>query len=245
MLEHTDCVLKLSNVKRLDIWTVIRTILEKNPGIRARELIEKMREKTGLSRSTVYAHLYTFHNQGKVHRVKGRYWLSTTENKGKGKRSTLRHSRQLILGLEAILAEDWPLYRSSEPSEERAQWEEKIEREGIGLKEFAIEHLRSGYPSTYEKMKQWRNLKEKAKQLLLREGFSADKAEAVLNFASFFDGGGIPINVGGSTEVSEECQKLLYQRVEAYEILSSDIRFIILRIEAGKPLRGTCRLCHE
>lgn len=100
--------------------------------------------------------------------------------------ATLRHSQQLIVGLEAILAEDWVLYRSDEPSKERAQWREKIERDGIRLKPFAIEHLRNGYPVTYDKMMRWRKLKERAKKALLNEGFSAREAEAAMNYASFF-----------------------------------------------------------
>jgi len=151
-----------------------------------------------------------------------------------GKHVTLEHRRQLSLGLEAILAEDWYLYRYQEPSRERARWKDKIEREGIRLKEFAIEHLRSGYPETYDKMKRWRKLKEGAKEALLKEGNPVDVAEGVINFVSFVDR--FPI-------VSEECQELLDQRIKAYQDLASDIRIIILEIEAGKRLKGACRLC--
>lgn len=49
--------------------------LEKNPGIKAKELITKVRDKTGLSRSTIYSHLESFDLQGKIHRERGRYWL--------------------------------------------------------------------------------------------------------------------------------------------------------------------------
>lgn len=45
--------------------------------------------------------------------------------------------------------------------------------------------------------------------------------------------------------ISEEVQNLLDQRVEAYEALKADIRFIIDRIKAGKRLKSTCRLCSE
>lgn len=59
----------------MDISTVVRTVLEKNPGMKAKELIAKVREKTGLSRSVVYGHLGSFEVQGKIYREKGRYWL--------------------------------------------------------------------------------------------------------------------------------------------------------------------------
>lgn len=210
----------------MDIWTVVRTILEKNPGINGGQLWRKVQEKTGLSRSTIYDHLYTFHNQDKIYRKKGRYWLSTIDSEWKGRRATLRHSQQLSLGLEAILAEDWTFYRPYEPSRERAQWRDKIEREGIRLKEFAIEHLRSGYPDTYDKLKRWRKLRERIKG----KTDSVDVTEDVVNFVSWS---------------REEHQKLLDRGVAVYQAFTSDIELIILKIEASKRLRGTCRLCCE
>ena len=65
----------MSNVKRMDIWTVVRTILEKNPGIKGDKLWRKVREKTDLSRSTIYGHLSSFELKDKIYREKGRYWL--------------------------------------------------------------------------------------------------------------------------------------------------------------------------
>lgn len=73
---NTDCERKLSNGRRMDIWTATRTVLEKNPGIKAEYLIEKLRGKTGLSRSTIYEHLGSFELQGKVKREKGHYYLA-------------------------------------------------------------------------------------------------------------------------------------------------------------------------
>lgn len=150
------------------------------------------------------------------------------------KRGTLKHSRQLSLGLEAILAEDWTFYRHQEPSRERACWREKIELEGNRLKEFAAEHLRSGYPATYERMKHLKMLKGSIEEELLNEGDSKEGVEAVLNHSSFF---------GGGPTISEKCLKLLDQRTKAYQTLEADIKLIDLRIEAGNPIHGTCRLC--
>jgi predicted transcriptional regulator len=73
--DNTDCDLDLSNVKRMNIWTVVRTVLEKNPGIKAKELIKKVRGKTGLSRSTIYEHLNSLVLRGMIYREKGKYWL--------------------------------------------------------------------------------------------------------------------------------------------------------------------------
>ncbi|MFB0501095.1 MAG: BlaI/MecI/CopY family transcriptional regulator [Candidatus Bathyarchaeia archaeon] len=64
----------------MDFWTVVRTILEKNPGIKAKELIQKVWEKTSLTRSTIYCRLYRLVLRGKVYRgeqgrERGQYWL--------------------------------------------------------------------------------------------------------------------------------------------------------------------------
>lgn len=67
---------ELSNVKRTDIWTAVRTVLEKNPGLRAKFLIRELREKTGLNRSNIYVHLSSFVDRGEIHRESGCYWLA-------------------------------------------------------------------------------------------------------------------------------------------------------------------------
>jgi len=63
----------------MDVWTVVRTILEKNPRIKAKQLIVEVRKKTDLSRSTIYEHLLSLDLQGKIYREKGLYWLEKPE----------------------------------------------------------------------------------------------------------------------------------------------------------------------
>lgn len=72
----------MSNGKRKDIWTITRTIIEKNPGIKAKFLIQELREKTGLSRSTIYEHLTSFKLRKNISTEKGHYFpaKSTKEN---------------------------------------------------------------------------------------------------------------------------------------------------------------------
>lgn len=65
----------MSNVKTTDLWTTVRTVLEKNPGLSAKYLIKQLRGKTGLSRSTIYEHLSSFELRGRIQREKGKYWL--------------------------------------------------------------------------------------------------------------------------------------------------------------------------
>jgi len=63
----------------MDIEKVIRTVLRISPGIRAKELVARVRAKTDLSRSTIYEHLTTLCRKGKIYREKGRYWLEKPE----------------------------------------------------------------------------------------------------------------------------------------------------------------------
>jgi len=70
----------LSNVKRMDIDKSIRTVLKKSPGIQAKFLVKEMREKTGLSRSTIFEHLGSLKLRGKIYCEKGRYWLEKPKN---------------------------------------------------------------------------------------------------------------------------------------------------------------------
>lgn len=65
----------MSNVKKLNIETIIRTVLEKNPAIKANDLVKKVGGKTGLSRSTIYVHLGSLDNGKKIFRDNGRYWI--------------------------------------------------------------------------------------------------------------------------------------------------------------------------
>jgi len=71
----TDCGLKLSDGKRMNIWTAVRTALEKNPGMRSKHLIEELEKKTGLSRSTIFEHLSSFEVKREICREIGRYYL--------------------------------------------------------------------------------------------------------------------------------------------------------------------------
>lgn len=61
--------------RRIDVESVIQTIIEKNPSIRANELIKRLMKQTDLSHSTLYEHLGSMKIRGKLCREKGRYYL--------------------------------------------------------------------------------------------------------------------------------------------------------------------------
>ena len=71
----TDCDEKMSNGKRVDIWTEFRTVLKKNPGIKAKYLLLKLRKRIDLSKSTIYYHLSSWELQKRYYRENAKYYL--------------------------------------------------------------------------------------------------------------------------------------------------------------------------
>lgn len=72
----------MSDVKTTRILDALRTILRKNPGVKAKFLIEKLRGRTGLSRSTLFEYFESFELRGQIYREKGRYWLKAPTEPG-------------------------------------------------------------------------------------------------------------------------------------------------------------------
>ena len=110
---HTDFVQKLSNVKRMDVENIIRTVLEKNPGIKAKFLIPVLQKKTGLSRSTLYELLGSLEIRGQIFREKGRYWVEKPKKGGSffkdvldwGERRAVRKRRDKDREMRELMAE--------------------------------------------------------------------------------------------------------------------------------------------
>ena len=217
----------------MDFEEVLWTILEKNPILKAKFLIDELGEKTDLARSTIYQRLTSLIMQGKIMREKGYY--SLPEKKFKSKHRNTRARRQLSLGFEAILYEDWALWRIEEPSFERAKLEERIEREGQQFKKFAVEHLKTGYRSTFKKMERWCKLKDKIRSALKGDGNSEDMADIALNLKTFLG--------DEQPRISKRVEQLLEQRERLYQELKSDIREIQFAVEQGRSLKGRCGIC--
>ena len=60
----------------MDVWTATRIILEKNPGLKRKFLLPKVRKKTGLGHSAVHEEWRRLVDyQKKLYRVKGCYYL--------------------------------------------------------------------------------------------------------------------------------------------------------------------------
>ena len=139
----------------MDFWTVLRTILEKNPGIAAKKLIEKLRGRLHLSRSTIYERLGSLDLQGKIEREKGRYYLKGQKPLPSSilleRESALFHSVLLIPALERIAG----LYSSS------FYYDEEDNKEGDPFinDECALAHLRF-YPEIWDLYEKYRIVKK-------------------------------------------------------------------------------------
>lgn len=59
----------------MDIETATRIILEKNPGIKSKELLPKVKKMTGKERSAICDKWTRLDRRGKIYREKGRYYL--------------------------------------------------------------------------------------------------------------------------------------------------------------------------
>ena len=58
----------------MEIEAATRTILEKSPGLRAKDLLLKVKHWTGKSRSTIFQEWESLVLRGELYRKKGRYW---------------------------------------------------------------------------------------------------------------------------------------------------------------------------
>ena len=110
----------MSNVKQREIWLVVRTILEEKSGIKSKDLLAQVREKTGLSTSTIYAQLHSLKEQGKYYRENGQYWLTRPEQREKPQLGFWEWLKQrsaakapTIAGLLEVLSASVPLLLSS------------------------------------------------------------------------------------------------------------------------------------
>jgi hypothetical protein len=92
----------------MDFWTVTRTVLEKNPGMKAKLLLMELEKRTELSRSTVYSHLESLVIKEEIFREKGRYYLprhwqghtSSQSTKGYGRPKVAFEITQMIYDVQ-------------------------------------------------------------------------------------------------------------------------------------------------
>ncbi|MCD6240016.1 hypothetical protein J7K27_00640 [Candidatus Bathyarchaeota archaeon] len=188
----------------------------------------------------------------------------------------LNHSKELIPALVAILSEDEFFARRKLPdmlfavpereeefaTEIVANWASKAPTIGKQLKEFAEQHLKTGYPHIYEELKEFREklelCEEKGKQLrkIIEEtgttpflpsttGSLMDRfcyeVLAPKKYAFYFKN---VLNKLSKEEIDEFCN-LWFETCRLYERLVDDVNFILIRITMGIPLQGKCSSCPQ
>lgn len=108
----------------MDIWTTVRTILEKNPGCRAKKLVAEVRERADLGRSTLYDHLGSWTLRKKCFREKGKYYLPKQWH---------RHKREIQQPFEILrIPGEWKTLRG------------RVEKFGLPLLDLKIRKLELG-----------------------------------------------------------------------------------------------------
>jgi hypothetical protein len=145
----------------------------------------------------------------------------------------LKHSIKLILGLEAILAEDMPMWLEEE---NESKWTFRVETEGRKLGQFAYEHLSSGYPSVDRLLMRHRRLNGKIRRDYERGKISKSVFNLVYNAVE---------DLGETLSESEEKQaeEIMKKKWGSYKDLAAAIRGLEEKIQHGTPLAGKCQLC--
>jgi len=155
----------------------------------------------------------------------------------------LEHSRLLISGLESILAED----RHSHPDALKAEAEgSRILDDPMWIKKLAEEHLKTGYPSQYRKLEEYRALRADIRHKLEQKKYPKRIVSLIVDGMVTFPRNvdeikGWPWNWKASPP--KDLIGVLDQKLKAYSELEHEIHEIELLIHLRKPLDGCCQAC--
>jgi predicted transcriptional regulator len=143
----------------------------------------------------------------------------------------LKHSEELFLGLDAILAEEVNLWLAL-PHPLSDVKEPNVVTKGNELKPFAEEHLKSGYPATYDKLIEFRKPMSELQKLNEKAGLD----DTLLGMFGRYHPSWV--------DTPEPIKHLEKQRLESFRELADSFLGIKLKVKVGKePLDGSCKLC--
>ena len=153
----------------------------------------------------------------------------------------LRHSEELFLGLDAILAEEINLCLLLPHPLSDLKGRNLI-TEGNELKPFAEEHLKSGYPTIYKKLMEFREALSKLQKL--KEHYNIK--DVFSHFKVYRED--FPEHLSARFKSPREdtpkpIKRLRKQRLESFRELADHFLAITLKVKMGEPLRGSCQLC--
>lgn len=153
----------------------------------------------------------------------------------------LKHSEELFLGLDAILAEEINLYLLL-PHPIADVKGRSIVTEGNKLKPFVEEHLKTEYPTIYKKLIEFREALSELKKL--KENY--DLKDMFSHFKIYRED--FPEHLSARFKSPREdtpkpIKQLRKQRLESFRELADYFLGIKLKVKMGEPLKGSCQLC--
>jgi len=216
----------------------------------ARLTAEELSLKTGIPIRTVYRLLnplkeYDIVGEDKYNRFFLRYERIRVFRSKYHYDLMLKHSRELIPAFFALATFDFT-FSPRDPAlyealDRRSEYQVRFGILQEELKTFAEEHLKTGYPHTYEALKQFRKMYENNKDYDIRALSESDREKVLrilrLEFIGFEEK---PKNLSRE-EINRA--KLFKEMVELYDMIVHDIKTIIIQVRMGNPLKGRCKTC--
>ena len=139
----------------------------------------------------------------------------------------LKHSEELFLGLDAILAEEVNLWLLL-PHSIADVTGRNIITEGNDLKPFVEEHLKTGYPTIRRKLIEFRKPLSELRNL--RKYHVKDM------FGTYI------LSWVNTPKPIKQVEK---QRLESFRELADSLLVLKLKVKMGEPFKGSCRLCPQ
>ena len=237
-------------IKRKRILDIIKE------GPKTTSQILNLTKKIKYPRATVIRILHEFETLKLIKKIEGFwYWCEYHREFANIKEYEimLEHSKGLIPGLQAILTSIFGL-------------EEKHDEKSIKLKEYAEQHLITGYPTVYSKIREFRKANQESKERIAKYLASLqDKLCFIITslkpieikplypgmFAMTYAAS--PIIEAKTKEEALEFRKILdsitkeeeSKLLRIYKDLSGEVCAIILKVEHGTPLKGKCDACPQ
>ena len=191
----------------------------------------ELKTELGIPERTLSRILEFLQDCGLAHKEDGRfgrwYWFEylrtyeTREDYG----IALKHSEELFLGFDAILAEEVNLWLFL-PHPIADVTGRNIVTEGNDLKPFVEEHLKTGYPTIRRKLIEFRKPLSELRNLR--------KYHVRYVFGTY-----IPSWVNTPKPIKQVEKR----RLESFRELADSFLVLKLKVEMGQPLNGSCQLC--
>jgi len=220
----------------------------------ARLKAEELSLKTKIPKRTVYRLLnllkeYDIIGQDKYNRFFLRYERTRVFRSKYHYDLMLKHSKELVPAFFALATFD-NIFSPRDPAlyealDRRMENQVRFGILGEELKTFAEEHLKTGYPHTYETLKQFRKIYESDIKYNIGALCESDREKVLRILRLEFIGSWSNSEEKPKNLSREEINraKLFKEIVELYDMLVHDIRTIIIQVRMGNPLKGRCKTC--